>query len=148
MTAPLLEHAALLESLIHVKIPTPIPGSLAAIRLLLIEDNPDDALLLRQLLRNAPIPFEIEEAARLAGGLELLNHGGIDLVMSDLSLPDGDGIDTFRRLAAHPARVPIIVLSGLDDEAMALRTVEEGAQDYLVKGSFDQDLLVRSVRCF
>jgi sigma-B regulation protein RsbU (phosphoserine phosphatase) len=146
LTAPLLERGPLLESLIDVNTPTPIPGSQAALRLLLIEDNPDDALLFRQLLRHAPIPFEIEEAPRIAEGLERLGRGGIDLVLTDLSLPDGHGIETFRRLAAHPARVPIIVLSGLHDESMALRTVEEGAQDYLVKGTFDQALLVRSAR--
>jgi sigma-B regulation protein RsbU (phosphoserine phosphatase) len=146
LTARLLEHGALSESLIYVNTPTPNPGNQAAIRLLLIEDNPDDAFLLRELLRGAPVPFEIEETPWLAAGLERLNRGGIDVVMSDLSLPDGNGIDTFRKLAAHPARVPIIVLSGLHDEAMALRTVEEGAQDYLVKGNLERDLVVRSVR--
>ena len=71
--ATLLERRGSLESLIHVNTPTPNPGHQAAIRLLLIEDNPDDAFLLRQLLRNAPIPFEIEEAPLLAAGLERLD---------------------------------------------------------------------------
>jgi len=112
----------------------------------LVEDNPDDAFLLRELLRDAPIRFIIEDTPFLSKALERLNKGGIDVIMSDLSLPDSHGIATFRRLALHPSRIPVIVLSGSHDEAMALQTVEEGAQDYLVKGSVDQALMVRSVR--
>jgi len=146
LTEPPLEQTAYQESLIRVNTPTPFPASQQSIRLLLVEDNPDDAFLLRELLRDAPIPFVIEETSWLSAALDRLNQGGIDVVLSDLSLPDSHGIDTFRRLAAHPSRVPIIVLSGSHDEAMALKTVEEGAQDYLVKGSVDQPLMVRAVR--
>ena len=83
---------------------------------------------------------------RLAAALERLGLDRMDVVLADLSLPDSQGIETFRQLYRHPSRAPIVVLSGLDDEAMALRTVEEGAQDYLVKGQFDSALLVRSIR--
>ncbi len=118
----------------------------APIRILLIEDDPGDAFLLGELLSGAPVAFGLENVERLSTALERLTAGGIDVVLSDLSLPDSKGIETFHRLAAHPARVPIIVLSGLDDEALALQTVKEGAQDYLVKGCVDQPLLVRSIR--
>jgi sigma-B regulation protein RsbU (phosphoserine phosphatase) len=116
------------------------------IRVLLVEDNAGDAFLLGELLSDAPITFQIETVTRLAHALVRLNAPGIDVVLSDLSLPDSQGIETFHRLAAHPSRLPIIVLSGLNDEALALRTVEEGAQDYLVKGLVDQALLVRAIR--
>ncbi|MDB6155840.1 MAG: putative sensor protein [Chthoniobacteraceae bacterium] len=118
----------------------------AFIRVLLIEDNPGDVFLLSEMLRDAPIRFEIESVSRLSEALDRLDRGGIDVVLSDLSLPDSQGIGTFHRLSVHPARVPIVVLSGLDDESLALQTVEEGAQDYLVKGQLDQPLLVRSIR--
>ncbi|MDB6173144.1 MAG: putative sensor protein [Chthoniobacteraceae bacterium] len=118
----------------------------AFIRVLLIEDNPGDVFLLSEMLRDAPIRFEIESVSRLSEALDRLDRGGIDVVLSDLSLPDSQGIGTFHRLLVHPARVPIVVLSGLDDESLALQTVEEGAQDYLVKGQLDQPLLVRSIR--
>ncbi|HYR59510.1 MAG TPA: SpoIIE family protein phosphatase, partial [Chthoniobacteraceae bacterium] len=117
-----------------------------SIRVLIVEDDEDDELLIREMLAEAPVRFEAECAPRLAGALARLNAGGIDVVLADLSLPDSHGIGTFRELFQHPKRAPILVLSGLDDEALALRTVEEGAQDYLVKGRFDSALLVRSIR--
>src|SRR5688572_24946148 len=108
-----------------------------AIRVLLVEDDPDDALLVRELLSEACADCRVETVTRLAQALEKLDTSEVDIVVSDLSLPDSSGIDTFRRICEHPAHVPVVVLSGQDDEAMALRTVEEGAQDYLVKGRFD-----------
>lgn len=116
------------------------------IRVLILEDDEEDELLLCEMLGEAPVRFEIQKAPRLAAALERLGNGGIDVVLADLTLPDSRGIETFRQLFQHPSRAPILVLSGLDDEALALQTVEEGAQDYLVKGSFDSALLVRSLR--
>src|SRR5260221_273595 len=98
------------------------------------------------MLAEAPVRFEVERAPRLASAIERLDAGQIDVVLADLSLPDSVGIGTFRQLFHHPSSAPILVLSGLDDETLALRTVEEGAQDYLVKGQFDSALLVRSIR--
>lgn len=117
-----------------------------AIRVLLVEDDPGDVFLIGETLQEAPIRFAVESVARLERALERLGEGGIDVVLSDLTLPDSRGIETFRQLAGHPSRTPIIVLSGLDDEALALETVEQGAQDYLVKGRFDQALLVRAIQ--
>lgn len=116
------------------------------IRVLLVEDNQGDVFLLRELLGDAPVRFAIESVDRLDAALDRLGAGDIDVVISDLTLPDSQGAATFRSLYAHPSHAPIIVLSGLDDEALALKTVEEGAQDYLMKGHVDQPLLVRSIR--
>ncbi len=116
------------------------------IRVLIVEDDPDDVLLLREDLAGAPVAFEIDVCSTLREALHRLDRGDIDVTITDLSLPDSQGLQTFHSLAAHPAHVPIIVLSGLMDEALALETVQQGAQDYLVKGQCDQRLLVRSVR--
>ena len=116
------------------------------IRVLLVEDNPGDARLIQELLAEAGAPFELEAAARLSTALERLSNESFQLVLVDLSLPDSHGIDTFHRVFAHAPNVPLIVLSGLDDEALALRTVQEGAQDYLVKGHVDHHTLVRAMR--
>ena len=116
-------------------------------KVLLVEDNPGDVLLLREVLTEFPnSPFELEHVDRLAPALERLNAGGIDLVLLDLSLPDSHGLETFARALALAPQVPIIVMSGLDDEALAIETVHEGAQDYLVKGQADSHLLTRSMR--
>ncbi|HWP29422.1 MAG TPA: response regulator, partial [Chloroflexota bacterium] len=117
------------------------------LNVLLIEDNPGDARLIQEMLaegRNGV--FRLERADRLAGGLARLAAGPVDVVLLDLSLPDGQGLDTFRRLHAQAPHVPVVVLSGLDDEEVAVRAVQEGAQDYLVKGQVDGPLLVRALR--
>jgi sigma-B regulation protein RsbU (phosphoserine phosphatase) len=116
------------------------------IRVLIVEDDADDALILREDLASAPVPFEVEVCRTLGEALKRLDRADIDVTITDLTLPDSQGPNTFHALAAHPAHVPIIVLSGLEDEALALETVQQGAQDYLVKGQCDQRLLVRSVR--
>ncbi len=118
------------------------------IKVLLIEDDAEDADLLQEILseRNAHL-FELEWVKRLRIGIERLTQGGIDVVLLDLSLPDSQGMDTLKRIQAEvQSSVPIVVLSGLDDESMAFTAVQLGAQDYLVKGEVDNRLLVRSLR--
>ena len=101
-------------------------------RVLLIEDNEDDALIIRQVLVEARgAPFDLEWAHRLAAGLERLAEGGIDVVLLDLTLPDSRGLDTLRQVHAEAPDVPILVLTGLDDETLGVKAVQEGAQDYL-----------------
>jgi len=121
-----------------------------SLRLLLIEDSAADADLIWEALAAAGGPgvprFELTHVSRLAEGLQRLAGGGIAVVLLDLSLPDSHGYATFQRVRAHAPRTPIVVLSGLDDEALASRAVREGAQDYLVKGRVDGGLLVRSLR--
>jgi len=113
-------------------------------RVLLVEDNDDDALLIRESL--SVTTLEIVRAERLSTALAQLPSGKFDAVLLDLSLPDGWGLDTIRRLGREAAAVPIVVLTGLNDEEIAMRAVEEGAQDYLFKGQTDGHLLARSLR--
>src|SRR6185503_15545331 len=116
-------------------------------KVLLIEDNPGDARLLREMIAEEPgALFEVECAPRLAQGLERLSAGGIGLVLLDLSLPDSLGLDTFAKVYAHSPTVPIIVLTGNNDHTVALSAVQNGAQDYLIKGRLDRELLVRSMQ--
>jgi diguanylate cyclase (GGDEF)-like protein len=91
-------------------------------------------------------PFTLHCASRLSLGLEHLSAGGTGLVLLDLSLPDSFGLDTFAKVYAHSPTVPIIVLTGNDDQMLALSAVKGGAQDYLVKNRLDRELLVRSMQ--
>jgi PAS domain S-box-containing protein len=116
-------------------------------RILLIEDNPDDADLLREFLseNTEALPFSIDVAERLSRGLERIAKETWDVVLLDLGLPDSQGLDTFTRVNAVAGRLPVIILSGLGDEGRALAAVQQGAQDYLVKGQVDGNLLRRSI---
>jgi PAS domain S-box-containing protein len=114
---------------------------------LLIEDNPGDARLIREMLREAAGGrSRLEVCDRLAAGLERLGRGDVDVVLLDLSLPDAHGFDTFARAYAQAPDVPIVVLTGADDDALAVRAVQEGAQDYLPKGAVNAHGLWRSMR--
>jgi sigma-B regulation protein RsbU (phosphoserine phosphatase) len=117
------------------------------IRALLIEDNPGDARLIEVMLMEADgESFEVRRVERLEDGLRELGNGGVDVVLSDLSVPDSNGLDTFLQLHARAPHVPIIVLSGLNDTTVALNAVHQGAQDYLIKGEVDGQLLARAMR--
>src|ERR1700676_4867654 len=116
-------------------------------RVLLIEDNPGDARLVREMLgEEKGNAFSVECADRLGTGLNRLTQGNIDAVLLDLTLPDSGGIETFARTRHESPEVPIVVLTGLDDETLASQAVEQGAQDYLVKGRVSGDVLGRSIR--
>jgi len=116
-------------------------------RVFLIEDNPGDARLIRGLLAEAGNSlFDLGHADCLSTGLKRLAEGGIDVLLLDLSLPDSQGLDSVSKVIAKAPKVPIVVMSGLDDESVAIKAVQEGAQDYLVKGSVDAKLLARSLR--
>ncbi len=117
------------------------------IRALLLEDNPGDVRLIQIMIDDAGDHFfEVEQVERLEPALERLSHGGIGLVLSDLSLPDSQGLETFAQLHSRAPQVPIIVLSGLNDTTLAVEAVHRGAQDYLIKGQVDGQLLVRAMR--
>jgi signal transduction histidine kinase/CheY-like chemotaxis protein len=113
-------------------------------RVLLVEDNDDDVLLIREALSETTV--KIERAERLSAALEQLAKGGLDVVLLDLSLPDAHGLETIGRMRRQAPGVPIVVLTGLNDEEAAVKAVEEGAQDYLIKGQVDGHLLARSLR--
>lgn len=114
---------------------------------LLVEDNPGDAHLFRVHLMDSPgHPFEILHVTTLAQAIGRIVQGSIDLILLDLSLPDSKGLATFRAANLAAPEVPIIVLSGLEDEELAIQTVHEGAQDYLSKRDVDGPLLIRAIR--
>jgi PAS domain S-box-containing protein len=116
------------------------------IRVILIEDNPDDAeLIQRKLVRSVNRQFTVIPVTRLEEGLEYLARDGADLIVSDLGLPDSHGLDTVTKLLCQASHTPLVVLSGFDDEAIAIQAVQLGAQDYLVKGQLEGNQLERSL---
>jgi CheY-like chemotaxis protein len=117
------------------------------IRVLMVEDNPGDADLVRELLaEGGDASFCIECADRLAAGKERLQQGGVDVVLLDLSLPDSDGLETLDQLIAQAPAVPVVILTGLQEDRVGLESVGRGAQDYLVKGQFTGPILKRAIR--
>jgi putative nucleotidyltransferase with HDIG domain len=117
-----------------------------SIEILLVEDNPGDARLIRELLKDVKVRgFNLVHADRLSAGVQRVMEGGIDAILLDLSLPDSRGLDTLATMYPQAPTVPILVLTGLDDEAVGLEAVQHGAQDYLVKGHIDGELLARAI---
>jgi signal transduction histidine kinase len=116
------------------------------ITVLLIEDNYGDALLIREMLGKVKDDgFTLEWAERLSTGLERLAKGDIDLVLLNLSLPDSSGIEPFAKTNAQAPHVPVIVLTSPEDEGVAVQALQEGAQDYLVKGQVNGNVLIRAI---
>jgi PAS domain S-box-containing protein len=116
------------------------------LQVLLIEDNPGDVRLIREMVAQTETrDIGIESAESLSAGLDHLTTGGFDVVLLDLGLPDSQGLATLGRLYARVPDIPIVVLTGHGDEAIAIEAVKQGAQDYLVKGEVDEKLLVRSI---
>ena len=115
--------------------------------ILLIEDNPVDTRLIKEMCLDCEtIDLDIQCESRLALGLARLGKGGVSGVFLDLNLPDSLGIETLTRVDTEFPEIPIIVLTGQEDEAMAVEAVKQGAQDYLVKGLVDGKQLVRSIQ--
>jgi two-component system cell cycle sensor histidine kinase/response regulator CckA len=118
-----------------------------AIRVLLVEDNPGDARLVRETLAEVESPqFELTHVERLSQARQRLADERFDIVLLDLVLPDKPRMGSLIEIHDQASRVPIVVLTGLDDETMASWTLEEGAQDYLIKGQTDPESLVRTIR--
>lgn len=116
-------------------------------KILLVEDDLGSARLMEEFLKDAMwTAYELACANRLGAALETLAAGDVDLVLLDLGLPDSQGFDTFRSVRGAAPQVALIVLSGMDDESLALKMVQAGAQDYLVKGRVDVQGLVRAMR--
>jgi two-component sensor histidine kinase/DNA-binding NarL/FixJ family response regulator len=114
---------------------------------LLIEDKPGDARLIHFMLWEAPGKlFSVDHADRLSAGLERITAGGIDLILLDLHLPDSKGLDTFLSVYEQAPDIPIVLLTGLNDESVAVEAMRHGAQDYLVKGQIDGEMLARAIR--
>ncbi|HEY8555144.1 MAG TPA: diguanylate cyclase [Burkholderiales bacterium] len=118
-----------------------------AITVLVVEDSPTDALLLREALRDErSLKIQTAHAETLSEALRCLQERRFDLILLDLGLPDSQGLETFARMHDHAPQVPIIVLTGLDDDELAIQAVKEGAQDFLTKGRVDRYWLVRNIR--
>lgn len=117
------------------------------VKVLVVEDSPTDALLLREALTDErSMRFQTAHAETLSEALHCLQERNFDLILLDLGLPDSQGLETFARMHDQAPQVPIIVLSGLDDDALAIQAVKEGAQDFLTKGRVDRYWLVRNIR--
>jgi len=115
-------------------------------RVLLVEDDPSDANLARQALRaSKETTFEIVWVTTLAETIKALRNDTFDVLLLDLTLPDTEGLPTVHEVRQEASDLPLIVLTGHDDPSFALQTLEAGAQDYLIKGQFDTDALVRAI---
>ncbi len=117
-------------------------------KILLIEDNPGDARLIQVTLAegNGTAQFDLSWADRLSKAVEVLATTIVDVILVDLTLPDSQGLSTVTHIIAEAPEIPIIILTGLDDEALAVNALQEGAQDYLVKGQLEPNLLIRTIR--
>ena len=117
------------------------------LHVLLVEDNAGDARLLREMFSTEkPGSFELTHLLRMSEAMIHLGKGGVDVVLLDMGLPDAHGLDTVRQAHAVAPSVPLIVLTGLDDEALAATAMKEGAQDYLIKGQIENRALPRALR--
>ena len=117
------------------------------IQLLLLEDNPGDARLIRELLKEVTGGvFDVTQAGRLGEAKAAAAGREFDIILTDLTLPDSHGLEAFRSLCAIAPMTPVVVLSGVDDEDLAISAVREGAQDYLAKSRLEPHLLGRSIR--
>ncbi|MBI4178096.1 response regulator [bacterium] len=115
-------------------------------KILLIEDNPDDVFYIREILSEEPRGgFHVEHSANLEDGIKRLSKGGIDVVLLDLGLPDSWGLETIAKLHPYARHLPVVVLSGLSDIQTDMEAIDEGVQDYIVKGHFDRNSLSRSI---
>jgi Flp pilus assembly CpaE family ATPase len=115
--------------------------------ILLIEDNPGDAELVKASLADAgDATFRVHWAQALLPGLDRLARGDIDLVLLDVSLPDSHGLDGLNAIRIHAPDLPVVLLTGWDSESLALRAVQSGAQDYLVKGKLEGADLARTLQ--
>lgn len=117
------------------------------IHILLVEDNPGDARLIREMLTEAGTTrFDLTHAQRLDEALKCVAEASFDVLLLDLGLPDSQGLDTFNTVYDAAPAMPVLVFTGLADEELGTKAVRAGAQDYLMKGQLDSHLLARSVR--
>ncbi len=122
------------------------------VSVLLLEDNPADARLVREMFVDAASDklihssFDLINCTRLSDALKALQKDSFDVILTDLDLPDSRGLETFLKVHAKAPKTPVVVLTGLMDEAIGVKAVQEGAQDYLVKGHVDSHVLIRAIR--
>jgi signal transduction histidine kinase len=115
------------------------------LRVLFIEDNPGDTRLILEMFKQIEERFEIICKQDLKEGIKSFYSASFDLILLDLTLPDSYGLDTLLKMLKIAQNIPIVVLTGTDDEYLAIKAVKAGAQDYLIKGKVDEVLLKRSI---
>ena len=116
------------------------------VHVLAVEDNPVDVLRLRaELAQEKSKTFEVSSAETLAEAREALGKKEFRIILLDLGLPDGQGLETFSEMRNFALEIPIVVLSGLDDENVAIEAVARGAQDYICKDRWDSQVILRSI---
>jgi len=115
------------------------------VTVLLVEDNPGDASLIRRMLSAISVNFQIKHATKLSEGLAQLQQAEVDLVLLDLCLPDSSGLDTLTRIRAQAPYVPIIVITGMSERETAVKALDQGAQDFIAKERVDEHLLSQAV---
>ncbi len=133
----------------RIKGPMDDPMNAANTRILLVEDNPGDAGLIKAALHENSYPdgqFELVHVDHLSEALRLLKGGAFDLLLLDLMLPDASGMESVTRVKDVAPSLPIVIMSGINDEAVAIEAMRNGAQDYLIKGQVDAGMLVRALR--
>jgi two-component system, cell cycle response regulator len=117
------------------------------LQVLLLEDNPGDARLLREMFsQESPDSYHLTHLSRMSDAEIHLAKGGVDIVLLDMGLPDGHGLELLRRARAAAPGAAIIVLTGFDDEALRSEAIKQGAQDYLIKGQIENHAFVRVLR--
>ena len=122
-------------------------GDTQPIHILVVEDNPGDLFLFKEFLNGTDLPVaELRHASNLSEAKQILAAHSTDLLFLDLSLPDSFGLESYTQLQSLTQRVAVILLTGLNDTSIALQALVMGAQDYLVKGDFDEKLLSRAIR--
>lgn len=144
------------DPIVHTATPANAPSPLErqtqpdedrVIQVLLAEDNPADTLMVREALRESMlVRFNLTQVERLSELREKLLSGAFDVVLTDLGLPDSQGLDTYRQIRPWAGALPVIVLTGLNDEAMGIAALREGAQEYLVKSEMMETTLPRVLR--
>lgn len=114
-------------------------------RVCLIDDSMGDSKLLLDLLNSGNgLKYKVSHYTNLSDGISELAKKKFDILLLDLFLPDSEGLETFDIIQGNDVDIPIIILTGLEDETLALKALQFGAQDYLIKGDFDRKLLYRS----
>jgi PAS domain S-box-containing protein len=115
------------------------------VRVLLIEDNPGDVRLVQEMLKETASNFKVYVAGALEEGLQSLASHDIDVALLDLGLPDSYGLETLVKLQTKVSHLPIVVVTSVEDESLAIRAVQHGAEDYLVKGQIEKGVLRRAL---
>ncbi len=117
-----------------------------SLKLLLVEDNSLDVRLLREILKRAPHEFALTTVGYMSEAESHLATNAADIILLDLGLPDACGLEAVRRARAAAPRIPLVVLTGCEDEVVADQALQEGAQDFLVKGKIETAGLLRAIR--